>query len=505
MGYSAVLLPQLQSNTSFIPTDEETGSWIASLQSGVSPVGTVAGGFAMERWGRRFAMRAGLLPLFIGYIIIAFAPSHFTVLIGRFVTAISGGFSAAASSIILCEISTPRLRGLYSSSIFTALSTGVLLVYALGSYLHWHIVAGVLATIPLTSFTAFFFVPESPVWLAKKGLVEEAEDAFTWLRGDEKQAKLELQELLSSIKAQREAEVMELDISNEEEADKTPTIMQQIKILSSPSILKPFFIGHIFNLFQILTGTMLVVFYAVDMISETDKNTTGFTVAQLTAFVRLVFTLLTNTLLYYVPRRTHVTVASSVCACAALTLSCFLFFQTRTTHSLSSETSTWISTMLILVFIAANTCGFLPLPSTVMSEILPTKIRGLACSYIFAANDALQFCVSKLYPWLKDTLEMHGVFLLFGINALFCCILSHLFLPETQGKSLAEIEEYFRDKNLLWAKRDKRLGQHNMRNKYLEMKETNARGCVKTYSEEQNIKTEEKPNKCERKMSVTFS
>jgi hypothetical protein len=53
-------------------------------------------------------------------------------------------------------------------------------------------VAGVLAALPLTSFTCFFFVPESPVWLAKKGLAEEAQQALTWLRGDKKQVGLSL-------------------------------------------------------------------------------------------------------------------------------------------------------------------------------------------------------------------------------------------------------------------------------------------------------------------------
>lgn len=85
-------------------THDSERIFTASLQSGVSPVGTVAGGFAMDRWGRRFTMRAGLLPLFIGYMIIAFAPSHLTVLIGRFITAISGGFSAAASSVSMKSV-----------------------------------------------------------------------------------------------------------------------------------------------------------------------------------------------------------------------------------------------------------------------------------------------------------------------------------------------------------------------------------------------------------------
>jgi hypothetical protein len=81
-----------------------------------------------------------------------------------------------------------------------------------------------------------------------------------------------------------------------------------------------------------------------------------------------------------------------------------------------------------------------------------------------------------------------------------------VFLPETQGKSLAQIEEYFRTQKLLWVKRDKRLQRHNSRNIYFEMKETNAWGCVRTYGEqEKNVKTEDKATESKRKLSVTFS
>lgn len=327
---------------------------------------------------------------------------------------------------------------------------------------------------------------------------------FTFL-----QAKLELQELLAGIRAQEEAEDKGREVTDEEVVVKTPNISHRIRFLLSPSILKPFFIGHMFNLFQILTGTMLVMFYAVDMISQTHDDGTGFdsfTVAQLTAFVRLVFTFVANTLLYFARRRTHAIAASGVCAFAALTLSCFLFVQFKTQHSFSPETNMWITSVLILVFIAANTCAFLPLPSAITSEILPVKIRGVACGYIFAANDILQFCVSKIYPWLKGTLGMHGVFLMFGVNALLCCIFSYLFLPETKGKSLPQIEEYFRKNNLFWIKRDKRLERQDTRNVYLEMRNTDTCGCVKTYSEkDENTRTEDKQKRNTRKLSVTFS
>lgn len=315
--------------------------------------------------------------------------------------------------------------------------------------------------------------------------------------------------MLSGIKAQREAEEMEAETRDKQEAEKTSSITQQIKFLLSPSMLKPFFIAHIFNLFQILTGTMLVVFYAVDIISETGNNTASFnsfTVAQLTAFVRLVFVLVTNSLLLFVRRRTHAIAATGVCAFAALILSSFLFVQLRTEYSFSPETSMWITSILILVFISANTCGFLALPSAIMSEILPAKIRGVACGYIYAANDVTQFCASKLYPWLKGTLGVHGIFFVLGMNGLICCIFSYFVLPETQGKSLAQIEEYFRSQKLLWVRRDKRLGRHSSGSSYLEMKKTNTLGCIKTYGEqEENVNADDNGEEPKRRLSVTFS
>jgi MFS family permease len=71
----------------------------ASLQSGVSPIGTVAGGIVMDRYGRRFTMIAGLLPLFVGYMTIAVSHSGLMVLIGRFITGTSSGIAAAASVV----------------------------------------------------------------------------------------------------------------------------------------------------------------------------------------------------------------------------------------------------------------------------------------------------------------------------------------------------------------------------------------------------------------------
>lgn len=81
------------------------------------------------------------------------------------------------------EISEPYVRGIFSSVPFASYSFGILLVYAMGTITNWRVVAALSTILPVIAALVFFFLPESPTWLARQGRTEEATKSLTWLRG----------------------------------------------------------------------------------------------------------------------------------------------------------------------------------------------------------------------------------------------------------------------------------------------------------------------------------
>lgn len=53
------------------------------------------------------------------------------------------------------------------------------------------------------------------------------------------------------------------------------------------------------------------------------------------------------------------------------------------------------------------------------------------------------FFAVKFFPYLLNMYGMEVMFYLFAISSLVFCIFVHYFLPETYGKSLNDIQEYF--------------------------------------------------------------
>ncbi|XP_049538974.1 facilitated trehalose transporter Tret1-2 homolog [Anopheles darlingi] len=449
IGYSAVLLPQLYDTNESLAIDIEMGSWIASVHSLATPIGSFASGPIMDRWGRRPALLLAIIPLFTGWILLATASSHFLLLLGRMVAGVSVGLIAAPAQVLLAEIAEPRLRGLLIGAPFVAYSLGILLVYALGSQLHWRAVAWGGTVLPALSFVAIYFAPESPTWLARNNQQDRASKALTWLRGCPTAAKKELHKLTERFEQEQEQE--KLNGAHQ-------SFWHSLKEIA---LIKPLVIINGFHVLQILSGTYLVVFYAVDLISDlggSDINT--IQAAVLTAIVRLAFTFLYCFLLLLMPRRSMVCISGLISGASCIAIAIFMYARSG---EASAPYDTYIAATLILIYIGSNT-GFLTMPGIMIGELLPAKIRGQIAGYLFTVFNLLLFGVAKGFPYAKAVLKTQGLFVMFGVASFGASLLLYLLLPETKGRTLHDIEDYFGQRNWLWMNRQRRETTTTARN-----------------------------------------
>lgn len=72
--------------------------------------------------------------------------------------------------------------------------------------------------------------------------------------------------------------------------------------------------------------------------------------------------------------------------------------------------------------------------------------RGIAGGVCAAIFYVLAFLVSKTWVNLIDLVALEGCFFTYGILSFFGVIYVYFYLPETEGKTLAEIEKYFTKK-----------------------------------------------------------
>ncbi|KAJ8967883.1 hypothetical protein NQ317_013785 [Molorchus minor] len=437
VGYSAVLLPQLKFINGSMQIDDEIGSWIASVHSAATPLGSLLSGVLMDRCGRKLALQIASTPLILGWILIGLSENHAVLLLGRLIAGLSAGLTAAAGQVLIGEISEPHLRGMFSSVPFASYSFGILLVYALGSILPWRYVAGLSIVLPLLSILAFFFLPESPVWLVRHGKVEGARKALLWLRGG------------SNIQAKEETEHL-IERADMEKQYHQKTTLQS---LFQPEIIKPFIIINVFNTMQILSGTYIIVFYAVDILSQVQggENMDHFLAAVLTACVRFIFTIIASCLLALMGRRTLAMTSGLGTAISALCLGTFLH---QNCHG-----NEYIAALFVLIYVATNTLGFMILPGVMLGELFPAKIRGLAGGVTFMLFNLVLFGTAKVFPSVKSLVGMQGVFWIFGTASLAASLFLYLTLPETKTKTLSQIEDYFRQSNFFVDPERQELGE----------------------------------------------
>ena len=118
-----------------------------------------------------------------------------------------------------------------------------------------------------------------------------------------------------------------------------------------------------------------------------------------------------------------------------------------------------ITLISLCCFITGFSFGLGPIPWLIMSEIFPTKVRGVASGIATQVNWLCAFLVIRFYKDMAASMHSYGTYWFFAAVCFLCVIYVFAFLPETKGKTFEEVEELF-------ANRRKLRGTDSLGSKY---------------------------------------
>ena len=266
-----------------------------------------------------------------------------------------------------------------------------------------------------------FVVPKSPRWLALKGKEKEALAVLQKINGDDLAAK----EMVNIKKS--------LDETND-----------GIKVsYFSKGILAIIAIGTVLSVLQQFTGINAVLYYGADIFEKALGFGKEDVLAQqiLLAFVNLVFTFVAMFTVDKFGRKPLLYIGSIGMIIGFLLLGV----------TLQQENVGVLSLIGVLIFIASFALSMGPVVWVLLSEMFPNKIRSVAMSVAVAAQWAANYVVSQSFPVVmgsdvNNSAPWNGSlpYYIFIAFILIIVFITYKFIPETKGKSLEEIEGFWK-------------------------------------------------------------
>jgi len=418
-------------------TDEEI-SWFASLQTFATIPTCIFGGFLGEYLGRRMVCYF-ISPLFLtGFLCICMAPDIYMLFFGRILGGLAIGLGSSPAGVYITEITTPAWRTTFGGGLSAFYMVGMVLVFTVGKWVHWRVLAGCCSVFPMLSMVLLFFIPESPSWLVTQGRLGEARKALQWLRGADYDISEEFAKLEQSFQVTR--------VSQDKAIEKgfIGKAKQFLSKLTRPDVFKPLILMTFLMFFQQFTGVSTITYYAVSIMENSGTSLDKYTATIIYGFIRLLSTFCGALLLRRFARR-PLLIITSLCVALGMALLGMSAFLSKD-KSEDEEITGFIGYLpLISVNIVAVSyqLGLGPICWSYAAELYPVDIRAALSGFSNCMVNLYIFLTIKTFPSMQSGLTPYGTYWFYSGIAVGAAIFGATLLPETKGKSLAEVSEYF--------------------------------------------------------------
>ncbi|MFA5693828.1 MAG: sugar porter family MFS transporter [Proteiniphilum sp.] len=419
---------------------------LTTLQSGwyvgCALVGSISGvifaGALSDHFGRKKTMILSAILFSISAIGCAISANMDQLVIYRIVGGIGIGIVSIVCPLYISEVSPATHRGRMVSLYQLAVTVGFLGAYLMNYFLLeqstgfnvssplltkifgteiWRGMLGAEMLPALLFFSVVFFIPESPRWLIVKKREEHAALIFSRIYGDSTIVNNQINDTRAML-------------DTDGKSDR--------KLLFTPGIFRAVLIGSAIAILGQFMGVNAVLYYGPS-IFETSGLSSGDSLfyQSLIGLVNMGTTVLALLIIDKVGRKKLVYTGVSGMILSLLLIG--LYFLKGEAWGMTSLFL--LSCFLAYIFFTAGSISAVIF--VFLSEMYPTKIRGLAMSIAGLSLWIGTFLIGQLTPWLLENATPAGTFFLFAFMCIPYMLIVWKMMPETAGKSLEEIERFW--------------------------------------------------------------
>jgi len=400
-------------------------------------VGALLSSTFIDRYGLRLTFIIASLSFIIGIAIMVCSTSYATLMSGRIFVGLGVGIGFAVTPVYISEISPRSRRGFFVSWSEIGTNFGIVLgfmagftSYSLSPDLAWRVMFSIGFVMPIVLIIlAAFVMMESPRWLVLKGREREARQVICSLHPKGYDVDDAFKTINESIEENQEGG-----------AGKETIGYNTILCPPTPALKRMIFTGFGTAISHQLCGIDAIQYYLsfilkdagiVDRLHQTQILTCLGVLKLLCLFVA-------GPMSDRFGRRPLLFISLSGMICALVLITWDTMMNER-----NGEHHPIITILGLATYLCFFSFGLGPLGWVLPPEIFSTSIRSKAISISTLLNRVTgTFVVSSMIT-LADYLTWPGYFAMLAVVNVFILLFFYLYLPETKGRSLEEMMDYF--------------------------------------------------------------
>ncbi|XP_056637486.1 facilitated trehalose transporter Tret1-2 homolog [Diorhabda sublineata] len=432
--WTSAVIPTLKSNnTEENPLGRSITVLELSLLAGLPSLSMLFGalihGYVSEKIGRKRTLQLAGIGIVSSAISIAFSKKIILMIIIRCIWFFFFMGGLTVYPIYVTEICEDHNRARYGCLYSAFLPVGNLLGYSLGSLFSFRDFT-LIGTLPFLIFLFFFFfAPESPVYTLSQCKKDKCIRTLRKLRNNktEKEIHEDFIKMEATIKANASGKKPNI-LSLFETKERRYSLMLGSTLVSL----------HMFCGIGIILPFMEPIFLAAG--TKFDSSSMPIYVAA----VKIISFLLTSLVIEKAGKRLMLLISSIGIGVPLFVLG--LFFHLKAVDSPFILQLQWLPLVCIISYIIFFSLGVGPVPGAIIGEFFTSDLRAAGLSVAMTFLGILSFLSSFTFPIIVEKFGMQWCMWLYSSFCVFGAIFIYLFIPETKGKTLIEIQDYIKSR-----------------------------------------------------------